>query len=545
MKKYLKFIIIFCPVLSFGQAGLKPSLDKAKSFVKEIKLEKSSVSQSLTFDNASPYDLKIAVTTTDSKGKSTEEVFEFNLGLIGDVKRSASTKEMKVELNGQKGLKVIKVTKGGEMQGYEKEVVILAENVDDARELEKNLKDAIAAAKPAWESTIKLPKDDLNALQAWLSQNIKDVTSDKQTIKQSLKKSAVYKDKAVLSIEENDGKKTSESQSDFSWGDLTENSPELKINGKEISIGVKSKNDFIQTYQGSTFKGFEDKLKFYAENPTEGSVLLMAIQKIIPLAAKELKGRLPKVASKEEGFKILKDKLKDFKVNDAAYGIQIEPSCLTTYTVKSESKGKAVEEVYKFNFGDLNDFKLSVSKDLVKISSKVKEGKKYIQYTKDGQPQNYDNSIEFLLNDVENGRYLAEALPAIEKGCKTADPVTGDFKWLATQLGAVENPKQTIELKDGDKCKIKLTSSQSDSKKSVEITQELNLYDLDPKKTEIDVSGKNVGISALTLNKEKFINQTKDGKSTFVSESGFVVSNIETAKKALITFKSLIEGCKK
>ncbi len=545
MNKYFKFIIIFCPVLSFAQAGLKPSLDKAKSFVKEIKLEKSTVSQTLSYDNASPYDLKIAINTTDSKGKSTEEVFEFNLGLIGDVKRSASTKEMKVELSGQKGLKVIKVTKGGEMQGYEKEVVILAENVDDARELEKNLKDAIAAAKPAWESTIKLPKDDLNALQAWLSQNIKDVASDKQTIKQSLKKSAVYKDKAVLSIEENDGKKTNESQSDFSWGDLTENSPELKINGKEISIGVKSKNDFIQTYQGSTFKGFEDKLKFYAESPTQGSVLLMAIQKIIPLAAKELKDRLPKVVTKEDGFKILKDKLKDFKVNESAYGIQIEPSCLTTYTVKSESKGKAVEEVYKFSFGDLNDFKLSVSKDLVKISSKVKDGKKYIQYVKDGQPQNYDNSIEFLLNDVENGRYLAEALPAIEKGCKTADPVAGDFKWLAAQVSAAENPKQTIELKDGDKCKIKLTSNQSDSKKSVETIQELNLYDLDPKKTEIDVSGKNVGISALTLNKEKFINQTKDGKSTFVSETGFVVNNIETAKKALITFKSLIEGCKK
>lgn len=545
MKKYLKFIIFFAPVLSFAQAGLKPSLDKAKSYVKEIKLDKSTVSQSLTYDNSNPYDLKISINTTDSKGKSTEEVFEFNLGLIGEVKRSASTKEMKVELSGQKGLKVIKVTKGGEMQGYEKEVVILAENVDDARELEKNLKDAIAAAKPAWESTIKLPKDDLNALQAWLSQNLKDVTSDKQSIKQSLKKSTMYKDKAILSIEENDGKKTSESQSEFSWGDLTESGPELKISGKEISIGVKAKNDFIQTYQGSNFKGFEDKIKFYAENPTQGSVILMAIQKIIPLAAKELKDRLPKVATKEDGFKILRDKLKDFKVNESTYGIQIEPSCLTTYTVKSSVKGKNVEEIYKFSFGDLSDFKLSVSKDLVKISSKVKDGRKYIQYSKDGQPQNYDNSVEFLLNDVESGRYLAEALPAIEKGCKAADPAAGDFKWLAAQVAAVENPKQSLELKDGDKCKIKLTSTQTDAKKSVEIVQELNLYDLDPKKTEIDVSGKNVGISAFTLNKEKFINQTKDSKPTFVSESGFVVSNIETAKKALITFKSLIEGCKK
>ncbi|HEY1056720.1 MAG TPA: hypothetical protein VGE24_16350 [Emticicia sp.] len=544
MKKYITYCLVILPILTQAQGNLKASLDKVKSYVKEIKLEKSTVSQQFSYDNANPYNVKITITTSDSKGKTTEEIYEFNMGLMGEVKRSASSKEMKVELSSQKNLKVMRNTKGGEMQNYENKVEILAENVDDARELEKNLKDAIAAAKTAWEASIKLPKDDLVALQNWLEQNIKDVSSDKQSVKQSLKKSSTYKDRAVLISEENDGKKTTELVSDFSWGDFNDNGAELKISGKEITVSVKSKNDYVRTQQGSVMKGYEDEVKFAAANPTEGTVLQMAIQKIIALAKKELQNRVPKVATKEEGFKILKDRFKDVKVNESSYTQKIEPACMTTYSRKSEVKGKSVDETFKFNFGDLTDFKLSVSKDVVKIASKVQDGKKFIQATKDGALQNYDNNIDFVVGDIEDARYLIEALPAIAKGCK-GNVAAGDFSWLASKVKTIENPKQELVLQDGDKCKWKLTSNESDSKKTVETILEFNLYDIDPNKIEVDVSGKTVGIMGITINKEKFIKQTKDGKPTFTSEVNLVVNTIEDAQKGVATFKALVGGCKK
>jgi hypothetical protein len=544
MKKYIIYCLVLLPILTQAQGNLKASLDKVKSYVKEIKLEKSTVNQQFSYDNTNPYDVKIAVTTSDSKGKSTEEIYEFNLGLMGEVKRSASSKEMKIELSAQKNLKVIRYTKGGEMQNYENEVELLAENVDDARELEKNLKDAITAAKTAWEASIKLPKDDLAALQSWLEQHIKDVSSDKQSVKQSLKKSATYKDRAVLTSEENDGKKTTELQSDFSWGDFNDNSAELKISGKEVTVIAKSKNDYVRTQQGSVMKGYDDEVKFAAVNPTEGTILQMAIQKIIPLAKKELQNRIPKVATKEEGFKILKDRLKEVKVNESIYTQKIEPACMATYTLKSEVKGKTVEESFKFNSGDLTDFKLNVSKEIIKIASKVQDSKKFIQVTKDGSLQNYDNSVEFIAGDIEDARYLMEALPAIAKGCK-GNVTAGDFNWLASKVKSIENPKQELALQDGDKCKWKLTSSASDSKKTVETVLEFNLYDIDPKKIEVDVSGKTVNILAYTINKEKFIKQTKDDKPSFTSEINLVVNTIEDAQKGVATFKTLVEGCKK
>lgn len=540
MKKILKYGLIFLPFLSQAQSNLKASLDKVKSYVKEIKLEKSAVNQQFSYEAATPFDVKIAITTTDSKGKSTEELYEFNLGLMGDIKRSASTKEMKVELASQKNLKVVRYTKGGEMQNYENKVELLSENIDDARELEKNLKDAITAAKTAWESSIKLPKDDLGALQTWLEQNIKDATAEKQTFKQSLKKSSTYKDRASLSLEENDGgKKATETQADFSWGDLNEGSAELKISGKEIFIVAKSKNDYIKTT-----KGYNDEIKIYAQTPSEGSVLQMAIQKIIPLAKKELQARLPKLATKEDGFKVLKDRTKDFKVNESAYTQKIANACLTTYDLKAETKGKTVDESFKFNFGDLSDYKLSVSKEIIKITAKVADNKKFIQYTKDGALQNYDNSVDFIVGDLEDARYLAEALPTISKGCKT-NITAGDFSSLVAKLKLTENPKQDLTLQDGDKCKWKLASTFAESKKSVESISEWNLYDIDPKKIDIDVSGKTVGITAYTLNKEKFVKLTKDSKSGFSSEINFVVKDIEDAQKSLATIKALVDGCKK
>ncbi|GGD52182.1 hypothetical protein GCM10011514_15530 [Emticicia aquatilis] len=539
MKKILKYALIFLPFLTQAQSNLKASLDKVKIYVKEIKLEKSTVNQHFSYETATPFDVKIAITTTDSKGKSTEELYEFNLGLIGEIKRSASTKEMKVELASQKSLKVIRYTKGGEMQNYENKVELLSENIDDARELEKNLKDAITAAKTAWETSIKLPKEELGALQTWLEQNIKEATAEKQTFKQSLKKSSIYKDRASLTLEENDGKKTTETQADFSWGDLNEGSAELKISGKEIYVVAKSKNDYIKTT-----KGYNDEIKIYAQTPSEGSILQMAIQKIIPLAKKELQTRLPKLATKEDGFKILKDRTKDFKVNESAYTQKIATTCLTTYDLKSNNKGKTVDESFKFNFGDLSDYKLSVSKEIIKITAKVADNKKFIQYTKDGALQNYDNSVDFIVGDLEDARYLAEALPAISKGCKT-NITAGDFSSLVAKLKLTENPKQDLTLQDGDKCKWKLTATLSESKKSVESVSEWNLYDIDPKKIDIDVSGKTVGITAYTLNKEKFVKLTKDSKPGFSSEINFVVKDIEDAQKSLATIKALVEGCKK
>lgn len=545
MKNILKLALVLLPFLTQAQGSLKASLDKVKGYVKEIKLEKSSINQQLSYADATPYDIKIAITNTDSKGKSIEEIYEFNLGLMGEVKRSASSKEMKVELTSLKNQKVIRFTKGGEMQNYENKIELLFENIDDAREVEKNLKDAIAAAKIAWEGSIKLPKDDLSALQTWLEQNIKDVTAEKQSFKQSLKKSSTYKDRATLNLEENDGKKTTEMQSDFSWGDLNDGSAELKISGKEIYISAKAKNDFIRNQQGSSMKGYDDEIKFYAQTPSDGSVLMMAIQKIIPAAKKELQVRLPKLATKEEGFKILKDRTKDFKVNESNYSQKITPTCLTSYDLKSEVKGKTIDENFKFNFSDLSDYKLSVSKEVIKITAKVIDNKKFIKYTKDGVLQNYDNSIDFILGDLEDARYLAEALPAISKGCKS-NVTVGDFNSLVSKLKSIENPKQELILQDGsDKCKWKFTSTMAESKKSVETISEWNLYDIDPKKIDIDVSGKTVGITAYTLNKEKFIKQTKDSKSGFSSEINLIINDIEDAQKALATFKNLVEGCKK
>ena len=545
MKNILKLALVLLPFLTQAQGSLKASLDKVKSYVKEIKLEKSSINQQLSYADATPYDIKIAITNTDSKGKSIEEIYEFNLGLMGEVKRSASSKEMKVELTSLKNQKVIRFTKGGEMQNYENKIELLFENIDDAREVEKNLKDAIAAAKIAWEGSIKLPKDDLSALQTWLEQNIKDVTAEKQSFKQSLKKSSTYKDRATLNLEENDGKKTTEMQSDFSWGDLNDGSAELKISGKEIYISAKAKNDFIRNQQGSSMKGYDDEIKFYAQTPSDGSVLMMAIQKIIPAAKKELQVRLPKLATKEEGFKILKDRTKDFKVNESNYSQKITLTCLTSYDLKSEVKGKTIDENFKFNFSDLSDYKLSVSKEVIKITAKVIDNKKFIKYTKDGVLQNYDNSIDFILGDLEDARYLAEALPAISKGCKS-NVTVGDFNSLVSKLKSIENPKQELILQDGsDKCKWKFTSTMAESKKSVETISEWNLYDIDPKKIDIDVSGKTVGITAYTLNKEKFIKQTKDSKSGFSSEINLIINDIEDAQKALATFKNLVEGCKK
>ena len=194
-----------------------------------------------------------------------------------------------------------------------------------------------------------------------------------------------------------------------------------------------------------------------------------------------------------------------------------------------EIKGKTIDETFKFNFGDLADYKLSVSKDIIKVTAKVIDNKKFVQYTKDAALQNYDNSVEFFVGDLEDARYLTEVLPAISKGCKS-NITAGDFNSLASKLKTIENPKQELVLQDGgDKCKWKLTANLTESKKSVEAISEWNLYDIDAKKIEIEVSGKTVGVTAYTLNKEKFIkfiSLEKPGLLSFVYFMNFSLLSV-------------------
>lgn len=532
---------------SLQAQNLKESLDKVKSHVKEIQLDKSSVNQQFSYEPATPFDVKLTVTTTDSKGKSSEELFVFNLVFFDKnfVKRIASDKMMKIEMQAAQNLKVVEHTKNGEKQNYESEITLLTNNIDDARELEKFLKDAIPAAKTAWEASIKLPKDDLVQLSAWFEQHLTDFGM----LKQSIKKASNTKDRAVLTVEKPDGKKTTENQYEWSWGDLIENNLAVNINGKEISVvaQTQNKNEFVRISENGNVKEYDKEIQFYMPTPSDAKVLAMAIQKIIPLARKELQARIPKPSSSADGFKQLKDLVGDFSVNISDFKQKIDATCVTSYVVNSTIKGKSKEEIYGFNFGDLGTYKLNISRELVKISASTTDNKKFVSLSNNGTLQNYDNGVDFYVADIEKARYLLAILPVISQGCKQA-PKPETFDWLVQKVKNANLQGYSQELafqEDGSKCKLKLTVSEASSKKTVETVYEFNLYDIEPKAITLDVSGKLIYVNSGTVNREKFIKSFKDGKPSFTNELPLILDSLEDAKKVNVTLKALVETCKK
>lgn len=546
----MKFLITLGLIVFVGSLqaqNLKESLDKIKFYVKEIQLDKSSVNQQFSYEAATPYDVKLTVTTTDSKGKSAEEIFVFNLGFFDKnfVKRTASDKMMKIEMQAAQNLKVVEHTKNGEKQNYDSEITLLANNIDDARELERFLKDAIPAAKTAWEASVKLPKDDLVQLSTWFEQHITEFG----TVKQSIKKAANAKDRAVLTIEKADGKKTTENQYEWSWGDLIENNLAVNISGKEISVvaQTQNKNEFVRISENGSIKEYDKEIRFFAPTPSEAKVLAMAIQKMIPLARKELQARTPKPNSSVDGFKQLKDLVGDFSVNTSDFKQKIDATCVTNYVVNSTIKGKSKEETYGFNFGDLGTYKLNISRELIKISASTIDNKKFVSLSTNGIAQNYDNSVDFYVEDIEKARYLMAILPVISQGCKQA-PKAETFDWVAQKIKNANLQGYSQELvyqEDGSKCKWKFTVSEASSKKTTETVFEFNLYDIEPKAITLDVSGKLIYVNSGTLNKEKFIKNFKEGKPGFTNELPIIMDSLEDAKKVAVTIKQLVETCKK
>ncbi len=534
------FLLSLSPI--FAQDNLLQTLKKTQSLVKEVKLEKSTVNQELDFDSKMPYMVKVKIKNTDSKGKSIEEVYDFNLGLINEINRVASSKEMKVELNAVDKNKFIGFIENEKKGNYTNKFVIYSENIDDARELEKSLKEAIKLGKTAWEADIKLPKEELTAYGAWVENLIKDVVTKKGDIKQKLTKSNDYKDKASFETTANDSKNTIKSTSEFSWADLNEKKTEIKVNGEDIMVAMKFSDDFVKNTENELSKSFSNGIDIYFNTPSDANILLMGIKKLIPIAKKELGNRMLKVSTKEEGFKKITGKVANLKVNEATYTQSLENQCFTTYNTKLEEKGKTTEEVFKFNFADIGAFDLNIKKELVKITAKTEGSNKYIEVIKNGELQNYEKSFDMLFNDLEGARTSLEAFQAIAKGCKSTISA-GDFNSFNNQISALESPKQEVTKEEN--CKWKYTSTSKSSKKESESIYEFNLYDLDAQKIELSVSGKTVNVEAATLKKEKFIKLTKDSKPSFTNTVSFELKGIMEGQKALATIKALVEGCKK
>jgi outer membrane protein OmpA-like peptidoglycan-associated protein len=548
MKIVTLLFFVFSFLYNWAQAqDLNTSLTEVKKYVKQIKLEKSSINQELEISGANPSEINMKVTLTDSKNKTSTEEYKFDLIFfdISQVKREDSKKELLIEMKTSNGFDAIQYLKNGKLEKYQDKVSIRVDNADDARELEKQLKAAITAAKSRFEASLKLPST-FNELQKYVESAIKSFEANGITVSQKTIRGNLYNDRVVIKSKIAGAKSDEDNSFDFSWADLAESSIEIKSAGKAVAIiaSCTDKNEFIKkTDLGKNKTEYEKEVHFFVSTPTEAKILTSALQKFIPIARKEMQNRLPKNGSL--GLEVL-GKISDFQVNESQFNQKATETCLCQYTRKAVVNGKSKDENFLFNLSDLTGFKIDVKKEYAVIAAKTIDNLKFVSKTDEKTKRSFDNEIEIYMPDIETARTLLSVLPAISNKCKESIRPE-NFDWLVNKLKTAElsDMTQTLSLQEpNNRAKWRFMVAKNGGKKTSEKVYEFNVYDLDVTKTKFEVEGQNLALTIDTKNKEKLLKQIEDGKPTFTNEMQFLVSNAEDVKKINITLKGMIGNYK-
>lgn len=542
MKKLiqLSFSVLFILNQNAYCQDINTAIANVRQYVKDIKLEKESIGQKLDADPNDPLEMTLTITNTNAKGQSSIDMYRFNLAFfdLSQIKRNASKKQLAMELKTTDGLKAVGVTKNGKADKYTNELEFLCDNADDARDLEKALKEIVISAKKSWEASLKIPNDNAG-LWNFVLTNIKNFKAQGIEANQKASQSIEFRDRIKIEFTKSEGKKAEDFSYDFSIGDLVESGLKIDISGNEVAFTASTadKADFV-TFSEAKKIAYINEARILMANPSEAKKMQLAFQKLVPLARKELQNRLPKNTNGSfEGLK----QITNFSVNQKQYNQSINADCICQYSTSNVEKGKSQSQNYQFNFSDLTDFKLDVDKDIVKIKAKTLENLEFVATTEKDK-RKFEKGLEFTLTDIEKARYLLAYLPSLSTKCKE-NLKPENFDWLVEKLknAGATGFSQTLSLQEGgNRGKWKFAVTETASKKSSETVYEFNVFDLDMAKLDFVSKDQNLVLKIPTKKKEKLIKQTIDGKPTFTAETQFLLTNAEDAKKINVTIKEIV-----
>ncbi|MFZ4545371.1 MAG: hypothetical protein ACOYOA_15065, partial [Saprospiraceae bacterium] len=240
--------------------SLADVLKKISSEVTDVSAEKLSYSQTFQADPKKLYKIIFVQKTIDAKGKQDSEEMEFNLGDIDkNTVRWKEGKVLSVSLSALKSQKFIKVSKNGVFDGYTSSLVIYAKNIDNARNLEAALKEAIAPAKVLSDSDLNISGKNLAELLSLLNKcNPEVLTSDGKFL-QKFEAAGGYPDRIRQTVESYGSKGLLHTEIyEFSVGDLNEVSLKLDISSKfaAVECGTKRNLKWVTVNKDGKSDGF-------------------------------------------------------------------------------------------------------------------------------------------------------------------------------------------------------------------------------------------------------------------------------------------------
>jgi len=320
---------------------------------------------------------------------------------------------------------------------------------------------------------------------------------------------------------------------------------------------VRNKQKLIKYIEDGEVKRYDDEIEIISDDINNAREISTLLGSSIPLAQKALETKLNLTTYQELTGWLVKN-IDDVVVE----AIKVEQSLKMDeefagkfiYEFIDNTRRNASKDVYTFNLADLNpnslDFKISGSQFLLKAENNANN--RYINVASDGESKPFTNSVEFLVENVEEGRdlrtVLEKIIPQAEKQIESSyPPLPSSVEALLESRHQVQNITYGEDEKRQSfkpECLSQFKLEEQTPNKTTVIEYTFNLIDINPLALNIDVKGKEMYVKLLTNDKKKLIRQVKDGElSNYDNAFRIYCEDVERGRRLRHALKLAIEKC--
>jgi len=394
------------------------SYDDALTFLQnntgKVKVGSSVLEQSFSFEKSSEGKVFLSVQKTDSKGAVTASAYVFYLNdCKPEIALETASGNISMNLTINDKNKYIRVYTGDAIQSHASSLDLYADDLEILREMIHALEYAVKNSKSGVQSYASV-----NAAASWLSANVKDA----ETQKQSLSVSTTEENKIILEVQKTASEGGTVKQvfevypEDIDPGDL-----KIEVNGKKLSVPLSTgKFKYIKVIT-------DDKLQNYISgedvlfDDIKTAKNFIAAMKVIHEKS-VVKNR--SFSGQAEAWAYIKNQVGRIEIDGSVTDQSVdnpEKPCnvLITCTV-TDAKGASTEYKYEFALSDIEPgtLKIIISGKRVQVELATKAKEKLIKPYKNGTAESFTYEAKVEVDDVLTARKVVGALETLVKGCK-------------------------------------------------------------------------------------------------------------------------------
>jgi hypothetical protein len=539
----------------YSWASSKDALTWLCGHIKQVEGKNGACIQSLTIDPQRENLLTFSTKSTDSKGITVDEVYNFN---IQDVNKTqvvvrVSGTSLSVQIGLKNEDKFIRYSKNNALQNFVNNLEILADDVDQAR-------DIVAALTFASEKCKMAPVEFKTSQSAvdFLKKNIGSISFDSKSVKQQIDIVSGNGGKSVFTSEETDSRgKVVKNSSEFYLSDIEPASVNFKVSGKKVQIvlTVVNKTKLIKISKDDILQGYDYDVTIEMSDIEIARQAVAAFGSLIK-ASELAPAKYAKVA---DAMIFLENNVKGETIGNEKYEITFEgdytdPFSCNLKVVYTDSKGIANETGYLIYPNTLDPASVHVecAGKYLSVVANTKGKKQWVKKLRK-ERNSYISEFEIMTFDAKMAHDISEALKYI---LNTAFPK--EMKWdtqkaalafvkenIGDLAGNGKEVKQKFEFSETDPCKITFTVNTTDNNgKTIEEIFEFNLSDMNKLMVDFTTQSGNTFINLVCKNRQKLVKVYKNGtQQAYGSEIEITDDDVDTASRMVEALKTAIIKC--